>query len=266
MSLREGITQAAGLVGSSQRLVITTGAGVSKESGVPTFRDALDGWWARYDPEQLATLEAFRRNPKLVWDWYEYRRGLVRAAQPNAGHYALVALEDLVPQVAVITQNVDDLHQRAGSRDIVPLHGAIMHNKCVASCQGEPTIIDLASVGDHDPAAGPPRCPHCGAWVRPDVVWFGEALPQAHLDRATKLAEGADVMLVVGTSGLVQPAASLPFLAKRSGAVIVEVNPNPSAITRMADLWLQGPSGEMLPQVVRAIRDQRGEGVPRHGA
>ncbi len=266
MSLRESITQAARLVGSSQRLVVTTGAGVSKESGVPTFRDALDGWWARYDPEQLATPEAFRRNPKLVWDWYAYRRGLVQAAQPNPGHYALVALEDLVPQVAVITQNVDDLHQRAGSKDTVPLHGAIMHNKCVANCQGEPTIINLASLDDHDPAAGPPRCPHCGAWVRPDVVWFGEALPQAHLERAIGLAEGADVMLVVGTSGLVQPAASLPFLAKRSGAVIVEVNPNPSTITRMADLWLQGPSGEVLPQVVRAIRDQRGEGVPGHGA
>jgi NAD-dependent deacetylase len=258
MTLQVRIIQAAELIAGSKRLVVSTGAGISQESGVPTFRDALDGLWARYDPEQLATRQAFQRNPKLVWDWYEYRRGLARAARPNPGHYALADLEDLLPHVVVITQNVDNLHQQAGSSDVVPLHGALMQSRCFANCRGDPTIIDVEALPDYDPAAGPPRCPYCGAWVRPDVVWFGEALPQANLARAMTLAEQADVMLVVGTSGQVQPAASLPFLAKGGGARIVEVNPHPSSITAIADVWLEGPSGEMLPQVVQTIRQQRG--------
>ena len=261
MVLRESITQAAGLIAHSQRLTILTGAGVSKESGVPTFRDALDGLWARYDPGQLATPYAFIENPKLVWDWYEYRRDLVRQAAPNPGHYALAELEDLLPHVVVITQNVDDLHQQAGSSDIIPLHGAIMRNKCFDNCQGDPTIIDVAALTEFDPENGPPRCPHCGAWVRPDVVWFGESLPSEKLQRAMALSQASDVMLVVGTSGVVQPAASMPLLALRGGAKIVEVNPTRSAITPLADLWLEGPSGEVLPQVIAAMRRERGQGT-----
>lgn len=252
--MHESIQQAAEWIAASRRLVVLTGAGVSKESGVPTFRDALDGLWARYDPQQLATAEAFRRDPKLVWDWYEYRRGLVRAAEPNPGHHALAELETLRPLV-VVTQNVDDLHQRAGSREIVALHGAIMRNKCFDACRGEPTVIEVAALPDFDPAQGPPRCPHCEGWVRPDVVWFGEALPAGALQRAAELAGAADVMLVVGTSGVVQPAASLPFLARQAGARIIEVNPRPSEITRVAHLWLEGPSGEVLPQVVALVRE-----------
>jgi NAD-dependent deacetylase len=251
----EKIDSAARLLAESQRLVVLTGAGVSKESGVPTFRDALEGLWAQYDPQRLATPQAFRRDPKLVWDWYEYRRGLVRKADPNPGHAALVALEPLLPQVVVVTQNVDDLHQRAGSTDVVPLHGAIMRSKCFDACQGEPTVIDVAELPDYDSVDGPPRCPHCGAWVRPDVVWYGESLSGAVLGRASDLAQTADVMLVVGTSGVVQPAASLPYVAKRAGAVVIEVNPQPSAITQLADLWLDGPSGEVLPLVVNRIQE-----------
>ncbi len=259
MILQENIRQAAALIAGSRRLAVLTGAGVSKESGVPTFRDAMDGLWARYDPEQLATPVAFQRDPKLVWDWYTYRRELTRQAAPNAGHRALADLEGLLPHVAIITQNVDDLHQQAGSKDIVALHGALMQNKCFADCQGDPTIIDVAALPDFDPANGPPRCSHCGAWVRPDVVWFGESLPEANLQRAATLAEQADVFLVVGTSGIVQPAASLPYQAKRRGATIIEVNPAPSGITAITDMWLEGPSGEILPQVVQVIREGQGE-------
>lgn len=254
MQLTAKMGQAAAIIGRSQRLVVLTGAGVSKESGVPTFRDAMDGLWARYDPGELATEQAFRRNPRLVWDWYEYRRGLVNQAVPNPGHLALAALEALLPQVVVVTQNVDDLHQRAGSTDIVPLHGAIMQNKCFDNCQGEPTLVDIAGLEDSVPEAGPPRCPYCGGWVRPDVVWFGENLPLGALHRALALAEAADVMLVVGTSGVIQPAASLPFVAQRAGATVIEANPNRSEITPLAAVWLDAPSGETLPQVVEVIR------------
>ncbi len=256
------ISQAARLLSASRRLVVLTGAGVSKESGVPTFRDALDGLWARYDPQELATPQAFQRNPKLVWDWYTYRRSLVKAAQPNPGHYALAELEDLLPQVVIVTQNVDDLHQRAGSSDIVALHGALMRNRCFRNCQGAPTLIDLDALEDYDPDAGPPACPYCGGWVRPDVVWFNETLPPEALKRAMALSEQADVMLVVGTSGVVQPAASLPFMARSAGARVIEVNPSPGGITPIADVWLGGPSGEILPQLVSAVREMLTKGVP----
>ncbi|MFC1959964.1 NAD-dependent deacetylase [Chloroflexota bacterium] len=246
------ITEAAHLIAQSKHLVVLTGAGVSKESGIPTFRDALGGLWEQYDPMMLATPQAFRDNPKLVWAWYEYRRGMVREVLPNPGHKALVELEDLLPSVIVITQNVDDLHQRAGSSDIVTLHGALMQSKCFFDCQGASTLIDIAPTDDL--SDGPPPCPYCGRWVRPAVVWFGEILPEGALTRAMAAIELADVVLVVGTSGMVEPAASLPRLARQSGATLVEVNPQASQITRWADVWLAGPSGVVLPQVVESIR------------
>lgn len=261
MALETKIAQAARLLAQCERLVVLTGAGVSKESGVPTFRDALDGLWARYDPQELATVGAFRRNPGLVWDWYEYRRALVRQAAPNPGHVALAELEALLPQVVVVTQNVDDLHQRAGSTDIIALHGALMRSKCFNDCQGRPTLMDVETLPANPDEEGPPTCPHCGGWVRPDVVWFGENLPREALDRALALAEAADVMLVVGTSGVVQPAASLPFVAARAGAAIIEANPQRSEITALADVWLDAPSGEALPRVVTALRRIHAEGL-----
>ncbi|MBN2470805.1 MAG: NAD-dependent deacylase [Anaerolineae bacterium] len=261
MSVDAKINQAARLLAASQRLVVLTGAGVSKESGVPTFRDALEGLWSRFDPQELATAQAFRRNPKLVWNWYEYRRALVREAAPNPGHEALAALESLLPGVVVVTQNVDDLHQRAGSTDVIALHGAIMRSKCFNSCRGEPTIIAVEALPPGDEADGPPACPYCGGWVRPDVVWFGESLPKQALERAFALSEAADVMLVVGTSGVVQPAASLPFAAARCGARIIEANPSRSEITTLADVWLDAPSGEVLPRVVKALRGMQAEGL-----
>jgi NAD-dependent deacetylase len=246
------IRQAAALLQGAHKVAVLTGAGVSKESGVPTFRDAMDGLWARYDPEELATRDAFRRNPKLVWDWYEYRRQMVRAAQPNPGHYALAQLEARCPAFALITQNVDNLHERAGSQQVIHLHGNIAQSKCFAACQGEPTRIDLSQL-DYDRDTGPPPCPHCGAPVRPDVVWFGEILPQEPLHRAFTHSQQADVMLVVGTSGLVTPAATLPVAARDSGAQVIEINPDQTAISQVAHLRLQGASGVVLPRLMEAL-------------
>lgn len=250
------ITRAAKLLSAARKIVILTGAGVSKESGVPTFRDALDGLWARYDPQQLATRSAFQADPKLVWDWYEYRRDLVRKAAPNPGHFALAQLESKLPNIpiTIITQNVDDLHEQAGSTDIVHLHGNIARNKCFDDCQGSPTLIDISKI-EWDKTGGPPPCPYCGGWVRPDVVWFGEMLPPDALERAAQLSIACDVMLVIGTTGLVTPAGDLPHHARRAGAQIIEINPTDSAITPIAHIKLDGPSGEIMPRVLEAFSD-----------
>jgi NAD-dependent deacetylase len=234
-------------------LVVLTGAGVSKESGVPTFRDALEGLWASYDPSQLATPQAFQRDPRLVWDWYEQRRHRLADVRPNPGHKAIVALEHITRTV-VITQNVDGLHQLAGSSDVIELHGNIRTHKCFDDCQGAPTLVDITAL-HVDPDSGPPRCPHCGGLVRPNVVWFNEVLPVRALDRARQLSSQCTVMLVVGTSGLVQPAASLPLIAARAGAFVIDVNPNRDEIAPLADVFLQGASGSVLPRLLAAIRE-----------
>ncbi len=251
------IAEVARTLLQSRHLVVLSGAGISKESGIPTFRDAQEGLWARFNPMELATPRAFRRNPKRVWDWYEYRRALIADARPNAGHRAITEMETLVDELVVITQNIDGLHQQAGSRDVIPIHGNIHKNKCFANCQGDPTYVDVSAL-EWDKETGPPRCPHCGAYVRPDVVWFEENLPQDLLERAMRLSSTADVMLVVGTSGVVQPVASLPFMAARDGALIVEVNPDPTSLTGIARWHLAGRSGEVLPRVVAAMRALRG--------
>ncbi len=222
-----------------------TGSGVSAESGVPTFRDAQTGLWARYEPQELATPEAFERDPRLVWEWYEWRRGLVRRAEPNPGHLALAELERRVPSFSLATQNVDGLHRRAGSENVLELHGNIMRSRCsVEGIEAEPRAGDESV---------PPPCPGCGAFLRPDVVWFGEALPEDSFAAASEAARSCDVFLSVGTSSLVHPAASLPSEAARSGAVIVEVNPDHTPLTRQADYALRGRAGEVLPALVRAI-------------
>lgn len=249
------IRQFAEIIAKSQTFTVLTGAGVSKESGVPTFRDAMDGLWAKYDPTQLATPDAFRRDPKLVWDWYMYRRSLVSQATPNAGHYALAELEDLLSHVVIITQNVDGFHQLAGSTDVICLHGDINRNKCFNNCQGNPTLIDLATLVDWQADAGPPLCPHCKkAYVRPDVVWFQESLPHQEIQRADLLSRSTDVILVVGTSGAVYPANMIPIVAKQSGATVLEINPQASMLTDSVDILLAAPSGDVLPQIVQQIR------------
>lgn len=246
------IRQAADLIKASERLVVLTGAGVSKESGVPTFRDALDGLWAQHDPMRLATPQAFAATPKLVWDFYEHRRKLMRPAQPNPAHKVLAELERRYATLQIITQNVDDLHEQAGSTRIIRLHGRISANKCSKNCQGDPTPIDVSKLQwDHERDV--PRCPRCGAYVRPDVVWFGEMLPLDQLDAAKAASAQADLMLVIGTSGVVMPASEMPRITRRAGGKVIEINPVESEITPVADLWLGGAAGEVLPRVLAAL-------------
>jgi NAD-dependent deacetylase len=226
-------------------IVALTGAGVSAESGVPTFRDTQTGLWARYRPEDLATPDAFIRNPKLVWDWYTWRKKLVMEVQPNPGHFALAEIEKYVASFTLVTQNVDGLHQRAGSRKVLEMHGNILRTKCF----DEGTLV--ADVDET--AAIPPRCPHCGGFLRPDVVWYGELLPSDILDQAMQAAHECDTFFSIGTSALVQPAASLPWLAMDHGAVLIEVNPQVTPLTDHATYSLRGPSGVILPELVREV-------------
>ncbi len=230
----------------ARSIAALTGAGISAESGVPTFRDAQTGLWAKFDPLELATPGAFRRNAKLVWDWYAWRRELVARSAPNAGHRALASLEGAVPDCSVITQNVDGLHRAAGSRRVVELHGNLQRVKC----SREGTIVE--SWDDSSPHEAP-RCAHCGAFLRPDVVWFEETLPEDALAQAERAARDCDVLLVVGTAAEVYPAAMLPTYARHRGAAIVEVNPNPTRLSDRVDFVLRGPSGVVLPALVAAV-------------
>lgn len=220
---------------------VLTGAGVSAESGVPTFRGD-NGLWRQYRPEDLATPGAFARDPKLVWEWYDWRRGLIAQAKPNAGHQALVDLENRVPSFTLITQNVDGLHELAGSRNILEVHGSIWKVRCT-SCEREHTDrrTPLPEI--------PPKC-ECGAPLRPGVVWFGEGLPQRVWQDAEAAARTADVFLLIGTSAVVYPAAGLAQIAKASGARVVEINIAETVLSGSIDEFLQGPSGELLPQLI----------------
>ena len=220
-----------------------TGSGISAESGVPTFRDAQTGLWARYDPQELATPEAFARDPELVWKWYAWRRSLVEVARPNAGHRALADLERRVPVFSLVTQNVDGLHQEAGSANVVELHGNIRRSRCPA---------ENVPVEPDDTDHLPPLCPNCGSPLRPDVVWSGEALPVAGLEAASEAARSCDLLLSVGTSGLVYPAASLPYEALERGATVVEINPEATPLSASAGFSLRGRAGEVLPRLVGA--------------
>jgi len=229
---------------AAQHVTVLTGAGVSVESGVPTFREAQTGLWARYNPEELATPQAFQRNPRLVWEWYTWRRELVARAEPNSAHLALAELEQLVPKLTLITQNIDGLHQRAGSSGVIELHGNIGRDKCFE----EGAVIGSWAETSHVP----PSCPRCGAPLRPDVVWFGETLPWDALQTAAAAARTCDVFFSIGTSALVQPAASLPYEALRHGAATVEINPDATPLTPHATYALHGPAGRVLPALLRA--------------
>jgi NAD-dependent deacetylase len=222
---------------------VLTGAGMSAESGIPTFRDAQTGLWSRFDPMQLASVEGFRADPQLVWDWYAERRAGVRAAQPNAGHRALAAYARARPgRLTVVTQNVDDLHQRAGVVDTNRLHGDILENRWLERCPHHAPEDTRGAIEGR-----PPRCAQCGNLVRPGVVWFGEMLPAGALEAAEQAAVTCDVMVVVGTSGAVWPAAGLAGLARQAGAHVVIVNPQPSEIDDEAHVVLQGTAAMVLP-------------------
>lgn len=229
----------------ARHVVVLTGAGISAESGVPTFRDAMTGLWARYYPQDLATPQAFARDPRLVWEWYAWRRELVSQVQPNAGHQALADLERRVPHFTLITQNVDGLHQQAGSQRVIELHGNIARVKC----SDEGTVIERWE----ETGELPPHCPQCGALLRPDVVWFGEALPEQAFREAARAALACDVLLSIGTSGLVEPAASLPLIALRRGARVVLVNPEETPLLIEGVAFLRGPAGLVLPALLQAV-------------
>jgi NAD-dependent deacetylase len=229
---------------SARHIAVLTGAGTSAESNIPTFREAQTGLWAKYNPEDLATPQAFRRNPKLVWDWYAWRRELVSQANPNPGHLALAELEHHVPKFTLITQNVDGLHQRAGNRNVTELHGNISRIIC---SRERTTVNQWSETGEV------PRCSRCGAYLRPDVVWFGESLPSEALYAAFAAAKDCDLFLSVGTSALVQPAASLPLAAIEQKIMTVEVNPDSTPLTPYVDFHLAGPAGQVLPQMVTML-------------
>ena len=242
--MSDSLAKARDAVRGARSLVALTGAGISAESGIATFRDAMAGLWARFRPEDLATPAAFQRDPATVWSWYAARRALAAAASPNAGHRALAELETACAARAagfmLVTQNVDGLHHASGSRNVVELHGNIRRVKCFE--QGHPAA-------SWDPDAAPPRCAVCGSMLRPDVVWFGEMLPAGALDAAMHAAARCDVLLSVGTSGLVEPAASLPFAALEAGAVVIEVNAEATPLTPHATFALRGPAGTILPRL-----------------
>jgi NAD-dependent protein deacetylase/lipoamidase len=244
--VNDQLTRVRKAVADAESVAVLTGAGISAESGVPTFR-GRDGLWRNFSPEQLATPEAFERNPRLVWEWYDWRRGLIHKARPNAGHLALAELErrktsgnQADQPFTLITQNVDGLHDRAGSRRVLKLHGDIWLTRCPgcgADERNEQVPLDDL----------PPRC-RCGSLLRPGVVWFGESLPPAEWEQAFAAASQARVFLVVGTSGIVYPAAGLVEVARRSGAKIVVVNPEATSLDSAAAWVLRGPSGEILPR------------------
>ena len=244
----DALGAAARALGRADLVVVATGAGMSRESGIPTFREALTGLWARFDPEEMATEQAFRRAPARVFGWYAWRRMVVRAAVPHAGYDAIVALERLLPEVLVVTQNVDGLHARAGSRRVVELHGSLERFRCLDA--GHPYPADAVPEPATEGELAPPACPRCGAPIRPGVVWFGEVLPEREVALAWEAAARCAVMLVVGTSGLVQPAAALPRVARDAGAFVVEVNPEPSDVSPFATVVCRGSAGVVLPALV----------------
>lgn len=241
----EAVRQAAERIKASSRVVVLTGAGISQESGVPTFR-GKDGLWKQYRAELLATPEAFQRDPKLVWEWYDWRRGLIKPLDPNPGHYALVELEKRIQNFSLVTQNVDGLHRVAGSSNPIEMHGTIWRVRCM-ECSRTFENRDV-------PIKILPTCEVCGGLLRPDVVWFGEALDEKVLHTIYTSLQKAQLMLIVGTSAVVQPAASFGLVAKRTaGAFVVELNRSKTAQSPLFDLSIQGKSGELLPQLLNYI-------------
>jgi len=229
-------------VRDARHVCVLTGAGVSAESGVPTFRDAQQGLWSQFNPQDLATPEAFLTDPALIWRWYRWRRGIVADVEPNPGHYAIAAMQDSVPQLTLITQNVDNLHQRAGSNNVIEFHGNLFEDRCFADGS-----LHVASDDDT------PACPHCGGPLRPGVVWFGEAIPESALSESCAAASDCDLFFSVGTASAVYPAAGLADLAKEHGAIVVEINPNPTPHAAHYDFALAGNSGEVLPELINLL-------------
>jgi NAD-dependent deacetylase len=247
----DAIERAAGLLRHAKHVVVFTGAGASAESGIPTFRDALTGLWERFHASDLASEDAFRRDPALVWAWYEWRRMMVMRAQPNAAHRAIAALAEKVPRLTLVTQNVDDLHERAGSIGPIHLHGSLFAPRCFACGRAAAFPVDVPDEPEGGRRLPPPSCDRCGGFVRPGVVWFGEQLPEAELEEAFSAARACEALLSVGTSSVVFPAAQIPIEAHRIGATVVQVNPNATGLDAVSDFDLRGTAATVLPALIR---------------
>jgi len=232
----------------AENICVLTGAGVSAESGIPTFRDP-GGIWEKFRPEQLANFEAFMSDPDFVWSWYQHRREIMREVKPNKGHIALAEMENIIANFDLITQNIDNLHFRAGSKKITELHGNIERNFCM-KCRTFYPEIDLSEKKVL-------KCEKCGGLIRPDVVWFGEMLPMKELRHAEESAADSDVFFTIGTSAEVYPAAMLPIIAKRAGAYVVEINTKPTPISGELDEILTGKSGEILDELINEVKKVR---------
>ena len=235
----------------SEHLIALTGAGVSAESGIPTFR-GKNGLWRKYRAEELATFSAFMNNPKLVWEWYSWRISMILRAKPNPAHISLAKLEKIGILKALITQNVDNLHERAGSEKIIKLHGDILTVKCI-SC-------DYKTRLQAPPSEIPPSCPQCGDLLRPGVVWFGEPLPREALEVAMLHASIADAIIVIGTSGVVYPAGAIPYIVKERNGKIIEINISRSTISPIADYFIEGKAGEILPIILSSVEKKCSSG------
>ncbi len=254
----KAIAKLAEALSRAKRISVLTGAGISAESGVPTFR-GQDGLWRQYRAEALATPEAFERDPALVWEWYDWRRGIISAVAPNPAHFVLASWESFFPRFALVTQNIDGLHAKAGSRNLIELHGNIWKLRCTREhTVSEDFRTPLPRI--------PPLCPACGALLRPHVVWFGESLEPEVIAEAFRTSGASEVMLVVGTSAVVYPAASLPAAAAAAGALVAEINPDPTPLTPSLEISIRGKAGEVLPLVDRRLRDGRpGDGKEGSG-
>ena len=239
------------LLRAAESICVLTGAGVSAESGIATFRGP-EGLWARFKPEELANVDAFMRNPALIWEWYTYRKTVIHQAQPNPAHHALVGMERLVRDFTLVTQNVDNLHARAGAQKVLELHGNIERSYCV-ECRAFASEIILAKQGEA------PTCRVCGGLLRPDVVWFGEILPQLVLQEAFRAAERCELFFTVGTSGLVYPAAGLPLRARECGAYVVEINTEPTELSHRCSERLYGKAGDIVPELFAHMSESRKE-------
>lgn len=235
---------------AAKHIVVFTGAGVSKESGIPTFRDAMTGLWEIFDPNALGTPAAFNRQRDVVWGWYEYRRAHVLRCQPNPAHIAIATMSAYVQKLTVITQNVDDLHERAGSNDVIHLHGSLHHPRCLSCYRPHPLPPQIPEIPEEGRHQMPPKCEHCGGWIRPGVVWFGEELDRDILGRARRAVHSCDVLFSIGTSSMVYPAASLPFEAREQGACVIQVNPHPTDLDDAANYNFHDLAGTVLPALL----------------
>jgi len=243
--MEDKIKEAKAIIDNASSITVLTGAGISAESGIPTFRGE-DGLWRKFRSEELATQDAFQRDPKLVWEWYDWRRGLVKEAMPNPGHYALVNLENEKTNFTLVTQNIDGLHQLTGNRNIIEMHGNLWQIRCT-SCGVVEENHDVPLKEIH------PKCKNCDALGRPNVVWFGEMIPMSIIDNILIAIDKCQVMLIVGTSGIVEPAASMGLVAKHTGKTVIEVNLETTPNSSHYDISILGKSGEILPMLCRGV-------------